>query len=88
MKKKLVSILLCVAMVAAMITGCGDKKAEEDTSGAAQTSAPAGQQDTACLLYTSRTLIMQVKNSTLPDSRSMRYITMTVNRNWTKRRIQ
>ena len=34
MKKKLVGMLLCVAMTAAMVAGCGDKKeeAKDDTA--------------------------------------------------------
>ena len=32
MKKKLVSMLLCMAMAATMITGCGDKKAGDDAA--------------------------------------------------------
>ena len=32
MKKKIVSVLLCTAMVAGMLAGCGGGKAKEDTS--------------------------------------------------------
>ena len=42
MKRKLLSALLCVAMVASMLTGCGSAKSEE-----AAATAPAAEAETA-----------------------------------------
>lgn len=46
MKKKVISILLCTAMAAAMLTGCGGKDTAEtkkDTAGAEETTAAADE---------------------------------------------
>ena len=45
MKKKVISVLLCVAMVAAMVTGCGSKT-EEPAAEPAATEAPAAPAET------------------------------------------
>lgn len=51
MKRKLLSALLCVAMVASMLTGCGSAKSEEAAATApaaeAETAAPAAEAETA-----------------------------------------
>ena len=36
MKKRLLSVLLCVAMVATMLIGCGSKSSEEESSAASE----------------------------------------------------
>ena len=45
MKKKVISVLLCVAMVAAMVTGCGSKT-EEPAAEPAATAAPEAPAET------------------------------------------
>lgn len=56
MKKKLLSVLLCVAVVATMLTGCGEKKAatteDTKTTDATSTVAPAAEQKYAIVLKT------------------------------------
>ena len=47
MKKKLVSMLLCMAMAATMITGCGEKKAGDDAADTADQSVQSTQIETA-----------------------------------------
>ena len=41
MKKKVVSALLCVSMVAASLVGCGDKAADTTTESATETTEDA-----------------------------------------------
>ena len=43
MKKKLLSALLCVAMVASMLVGCGGSKEAATDAPAAETDAPAAE---------------------------------------------
>ena len=44
MKKRMVSVLLTVALAAAMLSGCGDKKSAESPAPAAKEEAPAEEQ--------------------------------------------
>lgn len=43
MKRKLLSMLLCVSMAAGILTGCGAKDASADTEGAAEAADAAGE---------------------------------------------
>ena len=50
MKKKVVSVMLCAAMTAAVLAGCGSSSAEtvsEDTSAAAEETEDAAAEETA-----------------------------------------
>ena len=47
MKKKIVSALLCVAMIATMVTGCGGSKSSS-TSGNADSTAKQFEINAAC----------------------------------------
>ncbi|MGN0131793.1 MAG: ABC transporter substrate-binding protein [Lachnospiraceae bacterium] len=46
MKKKLLSILLCVAMTASLVTGCGSDTASETSSGAAESEGTEAAEST------------------------------------------
>ena len=46
MKRKLISVLLCVAMMTFMLAGCGDTGSKDDANNSSSNSANSSQDDT------------------------------------------